>query len=182
MVIVIINFLAVFATTICCIREKLKCKNKQELCQNQFQHYISDFSVSGYMERVEKTGIEIMNQQQKAEPYIMVLWAGVHGLRLNDDGSFEWIRREEDKPKHASVSYHQCQNIINSTVPFQYDGCQNVSRNIDSSIQALQSQLQTCITQQQQQLQNSYLMSQLHPPYYQQQYYPQLNYYGNYIR
>lgn len=98
------------------------------------------FSVSKYYERMEKASVEIMNEREKEPVYIITLWAGLDGLRMNDDGTTEWIRREEDKPKPVSVSYSPCQSIAQSVTPLSYAGCQNVASQIDQ-MQALQLQL-----------------------------------------
>lgn len=51
------------------------------------------FSISDYLSRRERTILDLMEQREKEEPYVITLWLGLDGLQLNEDGSTEWIRR-----------------------------------------------------------------------------------------
>ena len=55
----------------------------------------SKFSVSQYLECAEKAYLEILQQQEPFE-YEIVLWWGFDGVRLNKDGSPEWISRKQE--------------------------------------------------------------------------------------
>ena len=55
----------------------------------------SKFSVSQYLECAEKAYLEILEQQEPFE-YEIVLWWGFDGVRLNKDGSPEWISRKQE--------------------------------------------------------------------------------------
>lgn len=86
--IITVIFIAVASAIILILRRR---KAKQ-LEATQFVPRGPEFSVSDYMDRMEKAGIEIMQERQQSSRYQIVLWAGLDGLRLNDDGTTTWIR------------------------------------------------------------------------------------------
>lgn len=88
-----------------------------------------DFSLSGYFERIENQALELQSEKEKQDPYVIILWWWNDGLRLNDDGSFEWIRKNQ---KPVSISYQPQQSI---------------TRQIDDGIRALGAQIQTEINE-----------------------------------
>jgi hypothetical protein len=49
------------------------------------------FSVERYYERMEQVALDIA--KEKPAPYLLTLWWGPDGLRLNPDGTTEWISR-----------------------------------------------------------------------------------------
>lgn len=53
------------------------------------------WSVTDYLSRMEKAWDKI--QKERPEPYKLTLWLGQNGLRLNDDGTTEWVKKEEKK-------------------------------------------------------------------------------------
>lgn len=55
------------------------------------------FSVSDYLTRIENTALDIQRKREQEKPHVIVLWLLLDGLRINGDGTFEWIRREEKK-------------------------------------------------------------------------------------
>lgn len=57
------------------------------------------FVVSEYYDRMEKATIEILESQEPIDQ-VIILWWGLDGLRLNEDGALEWISRK--KPKAAN--------------------------------------------------------------------------------
>lgn len=126
--------------------------------------YISDFSVSKYMDRLEKAGIEIMAEAEKRPEYQLVLWAGLDGLRMNEDGTTEWIRREEEKPKPISVSYFPV-NRIEPVSPFIQSHFCNVSCETQNRIEQLQAQMQDLQLQQWQQQQMQNMINAIQPAY-----------------
>lgn len=123
------------------------------------------FSVSEYMSRMEKAGIEIMQERWQSSGYQIVLWAGLDGLRLNDDGTTEWIRRDEKKPEQT------VQNCANVTQLYNFPIAQNfLQQNMccqtenTERILELQTQMQDCCIQQKI-LQLQQIMNSIHPPY-----------------
>lgn len=64
-----------------------KCRKPKETSQN-----IPNFSIGEYLERIENVSIRILEEQKRADQRI-TLWWGVNGIRLNDDGTIEWVKR-----------------------------------------------------------------------------------------
>lgn len=141
----------------------------------------SDWTVSGYYDRIEKAALDIA-RKRKPDDKIIILWLVVDGLRLNENGELEWIKRETETAKNQNVLYQPQQGINNvspcfypSTYPTYYPtyqtfggGCYtsqnlqyNVTQSIDSQINALNSQINMNSIQMAQQAQNQYLISQL---------------------
>lgn len=58
------------------------------------------FSVPDYLDRMEKLHLKALQERESEEPHIIVLWWGFDGLRLNADGTREWISR---RPKEDYV-------------------------------------------------------------------------------
>lgn len=83
------------------------------------------FSVSDYYDRTQQQQEELQAEKENQDPYVIILWWGLDGLRLNDDGSFEWIRKNQ---KPVSISYQPQQSV---------------TRQIDDGIRALNTQIQT---------------------------------------
>lgn len=67
---------------------------------------IEPFSVSAYFDRMEQAALDI---QEKKEPIdkTIILWWGLDGLRLNEDGTLEWINRKKRKkcPNNDLIQY-----------------------------------------------------------------------------
>lgn len=157
--------------------------NKNHDKNKDIPRFTSDFSVSEYLGRTEKTNTEIALEQEKQPKYQLVLWLVVDGLRLNEDGTTEWIQREEEKPKSMSASYQPPQQRLDfsmmqstrSTMQalLYNSGCQNTASQIDQQIQTLHSQIQSRYIEQQQQAQYALLINMIN----QQQSYPRYHQY-----
>lgn len=61
-----------------------------------------EFNPTAYLERIETTFCEFL-EAESSEPYVLILWWGLDGLRLNKDGTTEWISRK--KPESISHSH-----------------------------------------------------------------------------
>lgn len=146
----------------------------------------SEWTVSSYYDRIEKAALDIA-RKRKPDDKIIILWWGVDGLRLNENGDLEWIKREQETA-NQNVSY-QPQQGINQVSPCFYpsayptyyptyqtigSGCYtspnlqqtyfpqyNVTQSIDSQINALNSQINMGFIQMEQQARYQYLISQL---------------------
>lgn len=94
---------------------------------------VEPFIVSAYLERIEKAWLNIL-EQKKPTDWTVILWWGLDGLRMNEDGSLEWISRKKPKPVSQSIFYQPCQNI--ASLP-QFNMCQSTQATID----ALQEQI-----------------------------------------
>lgn len=103
------------------------------------------FVVSEYLARIEKASIEILESRKPIEQ-IVILWWGLDGLRLNEDGTAEWISRKKPAPVQRNVFYQPCQSVI---PPPQYDMCQSTQAKIDAFVvQNMQLQVQACQAEQ----------------------------------
>lgn len=162
MLIYIIFGISTIAIFISLIVENRNKKKRIQLETNQLVSYISDFSVSKYMGRIEKYGIEIMSERQKETNYQIILWIGIDGLRLNDDGTTEWIRREKETEKPISISYSQCQSMNWNAMQLPYSECQQSTINqLEAQNHMLQMQIQMNI-----QSANAIYPTYIQNPYY----------------
>lgn len=97
------------------------------------------FVVSEYLTRIEKASIEILESRKPVEQ-IVILWWGLDGLRLNEDGTAEWISRKKPSPVQRNVFYQPCQAVI---PPPKYDMGQSTQAKIDALMaQNMQLQVQ----------------------------------------
>lgn len=69
------------------------------------------FSVCEYFEHIEKASIEIQ-ENRKPIDHSIILWWGLDGLQLNDDGNLEWISKKTEKIESQNVFYQPQQSII----------------------------------------------------------------------
>lgn len=66
------------------------------------------FVVSEYLARIEKASLKILESREPVEQ-IVVLWWGLDGIRLNEDGSIEWISRKSKPPASQGFFNQLCQ-------------------------------------------------------------------------
>lgn len=124
------------------------------------------FSVSDYLERMEKASLEILSGLEKEEKYTLILWAGLDGLRMKEDGKFEWIKRDEfgqtkprkNTPQSNTQPYVPCACSTN----YYGDLC-----NTQNAIASLQAQNMALIFASVQAQQNQNIINSLHPSYMQ---------------
>ena len=110
------------------------------------------FVVSEYLARIEKASIEILESRKPVEQ-IVILWWGLDGVRLNEDGTAEWISRKKPPPVQQNVFYQPCQAVI---LPPQYDMCQSTQAQIAALMaQNIQLQVQAWQTEQNRQVVNA---------------------------
>lgn len=113
-----------------------------EWISNLFEHSepqskdAEPFVVSEYLARIEKAHLEILERQKPVEQ-IIILWWGLDGLRLNGNGTSEWISRKKSAPVPQNVFYQPAQTI--APMP-QYDMCQDTQATREQ-IMALKMQL-----------------------------------------
>ena len=115
---------------------------------------LEPFVVSEYYDRMEKAALDILENQEPVDQTI-ILWWGLDGLRLNEDGELEWISRKTPKPVNQNVSYHPCQSIqtYNSNL---FDQTQSTRASIDALMaQNVSWQMQAYQAQQTAQVINS---------------------------
>lgn len=102
---------------------------------------VEQFVVSEYYDRMEKAALDILEQREPMGQTI-ILWWGLDGLRLNEDGELEWISRKTPKPVNQNVSYHPCQSI-----PAYNPNLFAQMQNTRASINALMDQTASLQTQ-----------------------------------
>ena len=110
------------------------------------------FVVSEYCAYIEHTALDILENQEPIDQTI-ILWWGLDGLRLNEDGTAEWISRKKPSPVQQNVFYRPFQTIIS---PPQYDMCQSTQAQIDALMaQNMQLQVQAWQAEQNRQMINA---------------------------
>lgn len=129
----------------------IKNKKEKKIEQKQFT-YISNFSVSEYFGRIEQENIQILMERESRPPYQIVLWAGLDGLRLNNDGTSEWIRKDMEKPKPKNDVFCSLPQL---PYPTQY--------GIENTIPYLQSKIANLQMQNMLFLQNQYIINTIKP-------------------
>lgn len=139
------------------------CLINKRLCENELLELPEPFVVSEYLSRMEKAYFDILEDQEPVDQTI-VLWWGLDGLRLNEDGTMEWISRKKPKPVNQNVSYQPCQTIAS----FPTEACQSTRATMEQ-IHGLKMQLEmanfnTALQTQLQSYQVSY--PGYYPPYF----------------
>lgn len=106
------------------------------------------FSATEYLDRIERESLKLA---ERREQYAIVLWWGYDGLRLNEDGTAEWIsRRKETDDIFAwtpeggggGCGYGVCSTARRLDGTIVSLEAQNTICNIDSVIQAHKLALQ----------------------------------------
>lgn len=107
---------------------------------------VEPFVVSEYYDRMEKAALDILEQREPMGQTI-ILWWGLDGLRLNEDGTLEWVSRRKPKPVQEDVFYQPFQSMP-AYNPNLFDQTQSTRASIDAlmaqnaslRMQALQAQ------------------------------------------
>lgn len=122
--------------------------------KEQLPEHLEPFVISKYYARTEQAALDILETQEPVDQTI-ILWWGLDGLRLNEDGELEWISRKTPKPVNQNVSYHPCQSIQTYN-PNLFDQTQSTRASIDALMdQNVSLQMQAYQAQQTAQLINS---------------------------
>lgn len=66
------------------------------------------FVVSEYWKEMDRHLVDIL-QKQKPVDQIIILWWGLDGLTLDENGELKWISRKKPEPVNQDVFYHPCQ-------------------------------------------------------------------------
>ncbi len=77
--------------------------------KEQLPEHLEPFVISEYYARTEQAAIDILETQEPVDQTI-ILWWGLGGLRLNEDGTMEWVSRRKPKPVQENVFYQICQS------------------------------------------------------------------------
>ena len=76
--------------------------NPKIVWRNYATESTQSFSVTKYLGRIEEECVRL--SMVKPDDYILVLWAGQDGLKLNKDGSMEWVK----KSKYTEECLREC--------------------------------------------------------------------------
>lgn len=90
----LIPILSIAISFISCIISALTIYRRRADAKTSQAEFRTDFSVSNYLARTEKAYLQILEEQKPFE-YELVLWWGLDGIRLNKDGTTEWISRKK---------------------------------------------------------------------------------------
>lgn len=127
------------------------------------------FSVSEYLSRIERAYLDILEGLEPVSKAI-TLWLGLDGLRLNEDGTMEWVSRK--KPAE-SVFYQSCQSIRPIQTGLQQARWADQTQSTRAQMEALMSQCQILQMQSWQSMQMANALQQYcvqypaqYPPYY----------------
>lgn len=94
-----------------CVKDNVLCPIGEWFCNMLEPAQPTDeepFVVSEYLARVEKAHLDILENQEAIDK-IIVLWWGMDGLRLNEDGTLKWVSR---KKKPTETVFYQPQQSI----------------------------------------------------------------------
>lgn len=75
--------------------------------KEQLPEHLEPFVISEYYARTEQAALDILETQEPVDQTI-VLWWGLDGLRLNEDGTLEWVSRKKPKSKETTHTYLNC--------------------------------------------------------------------------
>lgn len=65
--------------------------------KEQLPEHLEPFVISEYCARTEQAALDILENQEPVDQ-TLVLWWGLDGLRLNEDGTLEWASRRKPRP------------------------------------------------------------------------------------
>lgn len=171
------------------IKERIhKEKEKAEKIRSLSIH-VEPFSLTAYFDRTEKLYISLLEEAENFKPEPIILWWGIDGLRLNDDGTTEWVRKEPIQEQKYG-SWHEsgfgCAGGIGNYIASDYSVLQDLDRikniisnnSLQTQTQCMQSEWNKLQFLRAQQIQNKIMMNSIQPFYY-PQYYP--NFYQGYM-
>lgn len=128
------------------------------------------FSVSEYLSRIERAYLDILGGLEPISKAI-TLWLGLDGLRLNEDGTMEWVSRKR-KPAET-VFYQTCQSIRPIQAGLQQARWADQTQSTRAQMEAMRNQCQILQMQSWQSMQMANALQQCcvqypvqYPPYY----------------
>lgn len=92
--------------------------------KEQLPEHLEPFVISEYYARTEQAALDILETQEPVDQTI-ILWWGLDGLRLNEDGTMEWVSRRKPKPVRGNVFYQPCQSMQNANM-YCFDQSQSI--------------------------------------------------------
>lgn len=124
---------------------------------------IAPFSFPAYFDRMEQAALEILENQEPVDQTI-ILWWGLDGLRLNEDGTLEWISRKKTKPVNQDISYQMCQSIQPNQAGLQQARWTDQTQSTRTKIEELMMRNVALQNQAAQYMQNTAMIGMLSPP------------------
>lgn len=88
------------------------------------------FIVSEHYGRMEKAALEILEAQEPIDR-IIILWWGLDGLRMNEDGTGEWISRKKPLPISHSNTGVICATPTATFEPLTHESGYLVDMGVD---------------------------------------------------
>lgn len=132
--------------------------------------WVKPFSVTEYLGRMERESLKLA---ERREQYLIVLWWGYDGLRLNEDGTTEWISRKPKPAKADAEISLDCSGMARSlygplSAARRLDGTivQSTALDIESAIQAQTQSLQAQQLQILQSIQTQNMINCIRPAQY----------------
>lgn len=92
--------------------------------KEQLPEHSEPFVISEYYARTEQAALDILETQEPVDQTI-ILWWGLDGLRLNEDGTMEWVSRRKPKPVLGNLFYQPCQSMQNANM-YCFDQSQSI--------------------------------------------------------
>lgn len=77
---------------------------------------VQPFSIDSYFERIDKVICDILQERERQKPPEIVLWWGLDGLRMNCDGSTEWISKRQPQPQTQEYTYNPLANAAQTAL------------------------------------------------------------------
>lgn len=104
---------------------------------------IPQFSVSDYLQRIQCLSDELQHEKEQSDNYRLVLWWGINGLKLNVDGTSEWIKKESKKYTSNPVSISPIP-IERYDLMVQQTCCTSQYPRLDALLQVQQCNMNQC--------------------------------------
>lgn len=141
--------------------------------KEQLPEHLEPFVISEYYARTEQAALDILETQEPVDQTI-ILWWGLDGLRLNEDGTMEWVSRRKPKPGQRN-EFGQLRQSIPAHNPDLLTQTQSTRASIDALMAQNENlRMQALHAQQTMQLMNSLQQCCLQYPAQ----YPQYRYAG----
>lgn len=166
----------VIVTTIINRKEEKRREEMQRIIAGMMQRHkqlaTPTWKPSEYLSRIEQASVEIMSQTEPVDK-IIVLWWGLDGLRLNEDGSLEWVGRKKEpaqEPVNQNVFCQSPQSMV--PVNHQLDRRINMCHGLRSEVDAMRMQIDAIRAQNE--ARRQYAQASAHmqlPPNYQPAYF-----------
>ena len=93
------------STALIAIRYVIKLKAQRDLetavrARHNYEDRVDPFEASAYLDRLENVYLSIQETAQPVD-WTITLWLGLDGLRIDPDGTTEWIKRSAPAPQHG---------------------------------------------------------------------------------